>query len=174
MSQKYYQREGCAVLYTADEEDGKIAVCPQGGGFLRYMTASEFSEMFTEVVPNLSMRKGTVTADFLPRGVAIPCYSNGMRWNGWGMPSFDRVGVDLVIPALELGLPIEYHFEANTLVMQNPEYDPNYPEDLESYENLKLLRIDPFSADIDGEPILLWSVGQNWTWNSVEFSEIVE
>lgn len=171
MIQTYYQREGEEILYTASVEGGTFAVCTQGGGFIQHYTPENFAKIFKEVKPNLSQRKGIVTADFLRQDIKVPCYSNGLSWNGWGMPNFDRAGVDQVMLAFEPGMELEYHFEGDVLCMQNPEYDANYPENLETCENLKTLKIEPFTAIIDGTPTLLWRVGECWTWNSVKFSD---
>lgn len=86
----YYQHKEHGGLYEiSTEDDGRIAIWPQGGGFQRSLSAEFFADQFVEA-PALVMRRGTVTAEFLAEDVVLPCFSDGRVWNGWGMPRFDK------------------------------------------------------------------------------------
>ena len=171
MGNIYYQKEGLSNLFEAREENGQMSVSLQSGGFVSLYSHEEFNRLFKEFKPDLSLKKGTVSAQFLKGNVKVPCYSNRLTWNGWGMPRFDREGVDLVMKAFDFGPKIKYHFEGDILTMDNPEYDEKYPEDHETKENVKTFKINPTTKLINGVPILLWYIGENWCWEAVVFDE---
>lgn len=86
---KYYKHRQYPGLYEAMTlPDGLVRINAQGGGLARTMTEEHFASEFEQVDPVFDYRLGTVTADFLASDVIVPCYSNGKRWNGFGMPVF--------------------------------------------------------------------------------------
>ena len=171
MGKKYYQMEGKSDLFIAHEENGQMSVGLQSGGYVRLYSHEKFKQFFKEVEPDFSLKKGTVSADFLKDDANVPCYSNVLTWNGWGMPGFDRTGVELVMKSFDFGSEIKYHFEGDLLIMSNPDYNEDYPEDHETMENVKTFKISPATHLINGVPTLLWYIGENWTWQPVEFDE---
>ena len=48
--------------------------------------------------------KGVATADFLPDGMEFDCYSNGVRWNGYGCPAFEMAEALKLCAVTDLGL----------------------------------------------------------------------
>lgn len=140
------------LSHQCDTNAETIHYFPQGGGFERKMDRADFLTLF-EPAPAPVMRRGTVTADFLPDDVALPCWADDRRWNGWGMPYFDRATVDRLM-ALGCG-PMEW--QGNNVVCNMGDD----PEDIDIYE--------PTTAP-DGSQI--WGVGAGyWTWDGVKFGD---
>lgn len=148
---KHKQLGHLVEMFDQTDETAEIVrFFPQGGGFERSMHRVPFFE-FYEPAPAPVMMRGTVTADFLPDDVALPCWADDRRWNGWGMPYFDRATVNRL---MEMGVgPMHWDGEK---VVSNMGDDP---EDIDIYE--------PFTAP-DGSQI--WGVGAGyWTWDRVRF-----
>jgi hypothetical protein len=102
----FCKQAGDPRLYEAFELDnGEVTVSPQGGGFTtaRFSTRAEFDARFAEAVPDKVLRKGVVSAEFLPDDVKLPCYTDGMRWNGWSMPWFDAETTAKVVEIFNAG-----------------------------------------------------------------------
>lgn len=138
------------LSHTANTDAETIYFYPQGGGFQGKCSNAEFHAKF-EPAPAPVMMRGTVDADFLDGPASVPCWADDRRWNGWGMPYFDRAAVNLL---MEMGIgPIEWDGDKVVAKMGDD------PEDIEVYE--------PVTAP-DGSQI--WGIGAgSWTWNPVEF-----
>lgn len=124
----------------------------QGGGFERSMHSVPFYQ-FYEPAPGPVMVRGTITADFLPDGVTLPCWSDGRAWNGWGMPYFERSTVERLRGLLRDvgGSPLEWDGDKIIARMGDD------PDEIEIYE--------PTTAP-DGSQV--WGIGAgSWTWDSV-------
>lgn len=72
---------GIRNMEAFTEDDGRIAIWPQGDGFQRLLCAEDVAIQYV-VAPALVMRRGTVTAEFLAQAVVLPCFSDGSAWNG--------------------------------------------------------------------------------------------
>lgn len=150
-----HKQDGYLVETVLDLEayGEKVLYFPQGGGFRHEMRTDKFRAAF-EPAPAPTLQRGTVTADFLPEGVTLLCWSDGRNWNGWGMPYFDRVTVDRLRAATDLS-PLEWNGETVVAHMGDD------PEDREEFT--------PIIAP-DGSQV--WGVGAgSWTWNRIEFDE---
>ena len=108
------------------------------------------------------LKRAMVTADFLP-GLELPCYANDLKWNGFSMPRFDLATVTKLVEAFtaarEMGSPPSLRW-TNDGVLE--EY--NWSD--EKFETC------PFSEElVDGVSVRLWSVGDGWCWDAVEFCD---
>lgn len=90
---RYRNRGNGAVVEVLERRDGLVYFAAQGGGFRRVAAEERFKQDFEPTLPQPFVR-GTVTADWLPDGVCLPCISDGDCWNGWAMPHFDRAAVN--------------------------------------------------------------------------------
>lgn len=151
------------ALYDAFVHDGgKIDVSPAGGGPVAatFWSQAAFLKEFVKAEPDLTiLKKGTVTAEFLP-GLEFPCFTNGQRWNGWGMPRFDESTanrlVEMFTAAATDGNPSSLRWHDGTL----EEYD---------WSDLKYYPCAFRDEAIDGAVVRLWGIGDGWCWNAVDF-----
>lgn len=90
----YINKQGQRVE-TYNDAETAIKFFRQGGGFQHGMKHDVFHAEFA-LAPLPVFRAGTVTADWFDNGVKFPCYSNGNLWNGWGVPFFTRLTIDLM------------------------------------------------------------------------------
>lgn len=153
---------------VVEKENGSFDVSRQGGGcfvLASYPSRAALLADFTEVKLDLALKKGKVSADFIPGFAEIACYSNGLLWNGFSQPFFDEVNTKRVVDLLTTGLPAGV---APALKWVDGELlELKYPE--EEYH---------VSASkeylVDGEMVRLWGIGEDgWAWDPVEFSEPV-
>ncbi|MBK4737923.1 hypothetical protein [Noviherbaspirillum pedocola] len=154
LARTYYQHKQHGGLYEArTEADGRINIWPQGGGFSGMLSAEEFAAQF-EVAPPPVMRRGTVTADFLDDGQVFSCYSDGSRWNGWGMPLFDK---DTALKVAEAIPGITFNEATGVFVVQ---FEGEEPEEHH-----------PQTIVCDGQPVVVYQIGGGWTWDQVVFPD---
>lgn len=136
----------------ASPPDGMVHFSRQGGGFVMQLTAADFAAKFTRAdLPTYSAIE--VDADWLPDGMTLPAYSNGMRWNGWAMPYFER---DTATRLLAIAEDLTYDEAADHFVMKGQDGD----------------EADVFAAtmiEVDGKTIKVYPVGLgSWTWSFVK------
>ncbi|MBN3744692.1 hypothetical protein G3N96_04490 [Burkholderia sp. Se-20373] len=127
-----------------------VEFTPQGGGFLRSMSRADFERNFVPAtVP--AFERASITADWLPEGVNLPAYSNGLAWNGWAMPHFDR---ETAMRLSEIMPEIRYDEERDAFIA----HDENTGED------------DVFvsvSIQVEGETLTVYPVGAgSWCWET--------
>lgn len=133
--------------------EGDVYVAPQGGGPAKKYTKEEFLAKFREVGLDLTLRPGTVTADFLPDGMVLPCYSDGTRWNGWGKPWFDLQTAIRVVK--ELPDWLEYDEVNDEVRLLDEGENMWFPCDTRMHDDGKTK---------------LYEIGMsNWCWDAVEF-----
>ena len=135
------------------EDDGRIAIWPQGDGFQRLLCAEDVAIQYV-VAPALVMRRGTVTAEFLAEDVVLPCFSDGSAWNGWGMPRFDK---ETALKIVSLMPDLSYNEATGIITLQFVGEDP------EDYR--------PHTITCEGEAVEVYEIGGGWTWDSVKFPE---
>jgi hypothetical protein len=96
---------------------------------------------------------GTITADFLPDGMMLTCYSNGDLHNGFGCPYFTR---EEAMKLCDVDL-IEISYNKDGDFFQDN--DPHAGED--TYEKTSIV--------VDGEPVTVFAVGAySWCWDEVQ------
>lgn len=161
---KFYKHHTKSGIYEATQIGADMDVYAQGGGFVKSYSQEEFDRQFTELHVDPTLKKGTVTADFLNGAAAIDCYSNALKWNGWGKPRFDRATAQKVISRLAIGIDI--HFEGDVIHLENADFDPSIAVDS---SNEPVLKFTPSIHIIDGKKIQLWEIGDGWTWDAVTF-----
>jgi hypothetical protein len=146
----YYHRK---ALYEARENlDGSVNVWPQGGGFEKNYSAETFAGLFTAVEIEPPFRKIAVSAEFINDGkVEIPCYSNGLRWNGWAMPYFDMISALEVVKLM----PHLTYDEANDMFVWKP--NDGVADDTEEYRGCAIC--------VEGKVLTVYPIGSgSWCW----------
>lgn len=161
---QYFRGKKNQGLYEVKQDGDIFEICHQGGGFVFTLTAEQLSTNYYPVTLDLSLKKGTVTADFLPDDAVLSCYSNGMLWNGWGKPLFDRQSAELAVSLLSLAGDLRW--EGDVIEFVNSHFEPLEPID---EENQAVFMYTPHLHIIDGVEIQLWEIGDCWTWDSVKF-----
>jgi hypothetical protein len=169
---EFYKHLHKPGLYEASEKDGIVSFHLQGGGFVKTMAKIDFDAQFVRAMPNLSLKPGTVSAEFLPQGVKVPCYATGELWNGWGMPFFTRKGAELVVQHFgnansPEGLPY-LTWDGDDILCPNEDFDSSKPD---SDENQRSIHFAPVPTMINGAVVVLWTIGDGWTWDAVEFDD---
>lgn len=162
------RRKGGGPLCEAiQRKDGTVDVSPQGGGFVfaHFTDQAALEAEFDKVDGFPPYRKGLITADFLQPGIAIPCYANELRWNGWGIPWFDEAGIKQVIASLDnepdpTNPPVLKWADGKLMVRDNYS-DSNVTEYYES---------EPGEILVGETKLRLWAV-DGWTWDGVIFPE---
>jgi hypothetical protein len=120
------------------------------------MPTDSFNGEFATVTEAFPMRPGVVTADFLEEGASIPCYSDGMTWNGWGKPMFDEENARKVVALFsESGLTFR---ESDKVVIYTQ-------QDEEPCE------IAPRSVQVGAQTMALYDLSNGWTWDRVQFDD---
>lgn len=150
----YRHKEHGGLYEVSAEDNGQIAIWPQGGGFQRILSAEDFTSQYV-VAPAPVMRRGTVTAEFLDDDVVLPCFSDGSAWNGWGMPLF---GKETALRIVSLMPDLSYSEATGIITLQFVE------EEAEDYS--------PRTITCEGEAIDVYEIGGGWTWDSVKFPEL--
>ena len=93
MNNKLYKDDQGNLVEVFSMTPTEVKFSNQGGGFLMRCSRQEFDSKFTPAAePEYSCM--VVTAEWLDQNLA--CYSNGKRWNGWGMPLFPFESAKLV------------------------------------------------------------------------------
>lgn len=111
--------------------------------------------------PALQMQTGTVTADFV-EGV-FECYSDGQRWNGWGIPFFTRGVADRIADLMQGEGELRYNPETDAFEYRASADTPE--SDVECFTGGDIV--------VDGEARHVYSIGgMSWTWNAVEFDTL--
>jgi hypothetical protein len=149
----YRHKEHGGLFEVSTEDDGRIAIWPQGGGFQRLLSAEDFTSQYV-VAPPLVMRRGTVTAEFLAEDVVLPCFSDGSAWNGWGMPRFDK---ETALRIVSLMPDLSYNEATGIITLQ---FVGEEPEDYR-----------PQTTTCEGKQIEVYEIGGGWTWDSVKFPD---
>lgn len=164
-------------LYKHVKEPGlfevtqKFEVTAQGGGFVKVFDAETFHKEFEEIKNEPVLKKGKVTADFLPSNMTVECYSYGLSWNGWGLPLFTRAAVEAMVAAVNGPTQeptVELSMVGDIVTSPNENFDKSVPE---SEDNPLVDKFGPELYIVDGQQIELWSIGDGWTWDAVKFDD---
>jgi len=92
------------------------------------------------------MKKAIFTIDCHPSYYVG--YTNGLRWNGWEMPLFDKKTVNRILAELTSEeCDSTFHWEGETLIETDHSEGESYPV---------------YSTMIDGE--MHYQVGNGWIW----------
>jgi hypothetical protein len=143
--------KGGGFVVTADPAANIVHFVPLGGG-TEYSARHDDFHRLVVPAPDAAMKRGTVTAEFLPDGVALPCWADGA-----GKAWFDRATVERI---RELGIgPLEW---AGEMIMSRMENDP--------------CECDTYRPQIAPDGSQVWSLGKGaalssggWAWDRVEF-----
>lgn len=151
-----YRRNRDGFLVEVTHYDTVVVEChPQGGGFRLQLPRQQFDAQYSPA-SELAFRPGVVGAEFLPEGLLLPCYSDGRRWNGWGMPYFPRASVDQLvkIAAEDKTLhPISWSGDRSRVVVLDDDFEGG------------VYTLEPTTMP-DGTPA--WPVGAGgWCWDAV-------
>lgn len=142
----YQHKQNGALVELVSDDGVTVKLHAQGGGFEYSGSSAAFHRNFS-LAPIPVMRRGTVTAEWLD-GVVLPCWSDGRRWNGSGMPYFERAAVDTLV-----GLGFALVWDGTTLHCNQGDEPAAYPA-----------VVMP-----DGAPA--WGVGAgDWLWHQVVFA----
>ncbi len=132
-----------------------VEFIPQGGGFLRSMSRAEFERNFVPATAPV-FERAMITADWLPEGVNLPAYSNGLAWNGWAMPHFDR---ETAMRLVEIMPEIRYDEQRDAFIA----HDGTVGED-DVFESV--------SIQVEGETVTVYPIGAgSWCWETSEEDE---
>lgn len=145
--------------YLATISDNAIVLYREGGGFLFRSTLAEFVEQYEERRSKPLMRAGTVTAEWFDVGTPpFPCFSDGIAWNGWGVPYFEKNVALQIIKLMPYSL--ELAEDGETINYINRE-DPTE----------EVVTFTATQHRIDNVDIALYAIGDGWTWDAVKFEE---
>lgn len=154
----YRHKESGALVELAERSESAVRFYPQGGGLSCKAPAATFDEQF-ERATEPAFRPGTVSLETLPE-VKLPCYSNGMRKNGFGIPWFDEAGVNMLIQAIEphlaIGEPPSIKLEGDSFTVYDPGEEQYFPCSIRT-------------EMIDGAQKKMWQIGDGWCWLEVDF-----
>ncbi len=91
----YVDPTGC--LFEIDrEENGHVFFYPQGGGFERSCAKADFEHQFKPATPS-PFYQGFVAGDWMEEDDRLPAWLNGLRWNGWAQPRFEKSAADKIM-----------------------------------------------------------------------------
>lgn len=86
----------------------------------------------------------------------VPCYTNGITWNGFGVPWFDMAGLAVLkrnSDAMDqIGAPVTLLIEGDVVRV----YDMGEEEYFDCAMQVEIIK---------GKPVRMWLVGENWCWN---------
>jgi hypothetical protein len=91
----------------------------QGGGFLQTMPRAEFEKTYS-ATDTPSFEPVTITADWLEDDVRLPAYSNGLVWNGWAMPHFEK---ETAMRLVEMMPGVRYDEERDVFISRDSAAD---------------------------------------------------
>jgi hypothetical protein len=151
MRQLFADAAGCLVE-TTDPTADPVEFSPQGGGFVYRMKQDRFRETF-KAADKPALRKVRFTADWLPAEMSVEGYTNGMRWNGWGMPMFTLEEAQRLIPYMP---GLEHDASTDSFVMRSESDEPGQHE--------------VFAAEtitVDDQAVKVYAIGAgSWCWDA--------
>ncbi|MFM0276371.1 hypothetical protein PQQ59_37710 [Paraburkholderia aspalathi] len=99
-TEKAIYQNGRGYRVEATTIGDTVVFFAEGGGFVRRMPRAEFDAQFT-VAAEPRFAQVAVAGAWMDDGIALPAYSDGVRWNGWLMPYFTREVAIRLIPLVE-------------------------------------------------------------------------
>jgi hypothetical protein len=124
----------------------------QGGGYGRTMPRADFEKQYAPA-EEPSYAPVTITAEWLDDDARLPAYSNGLVWNGWAVPHFEK---DAAMRLIEMMPGMRYDAERDAFISR----DEGYDED-DVYEKVTILVGD---KSVDTYPIGAGS----WCWETAQ------
>lgn len=124
----------------------------QGGGFLRTMRRADFEKRLvqTDTPPYEPV---TIVAEWLDDDARLPAYSNGLLWNGWEMPYFEK---DTALRLMGMMPGIRYDEKRDAFIAR----DENADED-DIYGKVSIL--------VGDKTVDTYAIGAgSWCWESPE------
>ncbi len=113
------------IVVVEQEWDGTLIAFPSAGGFRLRIPADkveefDFIKVPQEMLERSPFHKARFTADWMPEGKSYVGWTTGQLWNGWGMPSFEKVVADEVVADLD-GWKVTFDPEKDqyTLISEN-------------------------------------------------------
>lgn len=150
-SQLFADSAGCLVE-TMDPTADPVEFNPQGGGFVYRMPQERFRETYKPAVTP-AIRKARFTADWLPADMSVEGFTNGMRWNGWGMPMFTLEEAQRLIEHMP---GLEYDPATDSFLIKQADDDPDQHE-VYAGETIT----------VDGQTVKVYALGAgSWCWDS--------
>ncbi len=140
---------GCLVE-TTDPNADPVEFSPQGGGFVYRMKRDRFRETF-KAAKTPAVQTARFTADWLPADMSVEGFTDGMRWNGWGVPMLPLEEAQRLIPHMP---GLRYDAATDAFIMNDPDNDP---ETGEVYSGKPIT--------VDGKAIKVYAIGAgSWCW----------
>jgi hypothetical protein len=142
------------LVETAYPEADPVEFSPQGGGLVHRMSQLRFKDTFRPA-QTPPIRKARFTADWLPADVAVEGFTNGMRWNGWGMPLFAFKEAQQLMPHMP---GMRYDAARDAFIMKLADGEP-------SEEEIFCSR----TIDVEGTILTVYPLGAgSWCWDAPE------
>ena len=143
------------TLFEIDrQENGRIFYYPQGGGFERSCDKLDFDRHFKPAGPSL-FYQGFVSGDWMEEDERLPAWLNGLRWNGWAQPRFEKTAADKIM-ADTPGMFFDPARNAYIL-----------PADLERGRDEDEIFLPETLTTPDG-PVTTWPIGAGyWCWDEL-------
>lgn len=139
------------LVETMDPSDDPVEFSTQGGGFVYLMNQARFCATFKPAeVP--AVHKTRFTADWLPADMSVEGFTNGMRWNGWGMPMFTLEEAQRLIPYMP---GLEHDASTDSFVMKSENDEPGQHETFAAQ-----------TITVDGQTVKVYAIGAgSWCWD---------
>lgn len=129
-----------------------VTFATQGGGLLQRMPLAAFEKRFVPAqMPGYKLM--AVSAEWLPDDARVPAYTNGRRWNGWGMPHFT---LEVAQGLVEFMPDLKYDKDRDAFTWRA---EPDMEEEVFQAEAIL----------VDGEAVKVYPVGAgSWCWTLEE------
>jgi hypothetical protein len=136
------------------EENGRIFYFPQGGGFERSCDKLDFDRNFKPAAPG-PFYKAFVDGDWMEESDRLPAWLNGLRWNGWAQPRFEKSAADKIMNDTPGML---FDPERNAYVL---------PADLDMGRDEEEV-FPAETIDTHDGPVTVWPIGAGyWCWQLI-------
>lgn len=163
MSQQLFINRRTRVCYQKtfnQDKPGYVLMHPQGGGMQINVPVDEFETHF-EAAPPPVWKKAYFTIDGMK--LVVPGFTNGQRWNGWQVPSFERHVVDLLIAETRDPQYCTHHWkhgEPSTLVMVDEQSKAEGASKCDSEVEWQPIEI----STEEGTTHTVYPFGDSWCW----------
>lgn len=141
---------------------------PQGGGFGIKVPKEDFVLHF-EPAPEPAWKKSYFTCDGM--SVVLPGYTNGLRWNGWQVPYFERAAIDILMAETNHPEFVIHYWKAeepNVLVFEDMQEKlaGAQPEDYRA-------QYTATEIEVDGVKVIAYTFGDGWCWDECDDNDLV-
>jgi len=156
-----YRNNASGQLFEISERgETTVSIHPQGGGFVYTVGLADFAANFTPAsIPPYA--PALVSGDWFDDLEVAECYSDGRRWNGWGMPMFTY---EQALKLIANFPTLIYDERLDAFVL--PAETGETTVDAEAEPD------DVFSAtyiDVDGVKLKVYPIGSgSWCWSMEE------